>query len=142
MSFNFNIPLPLLESLQATFEKEGKKLAESVAASLGLPPQEVIKKVFKKTQIAVYDWDAPHICKILRRDEDVYAYCSKPCLLGTTKCLIHQNEENVEKHTCKKVQRLILDDKNLWLDKDCKVYSSDGTYVGWFKDGEVYLVQF
>ena len=30
MSFNFNIPLPLLESLQISFEKEGKKLAETV----------------------------------------------------------------------------------------------------------------
>jgi len=145
MSFNFNIPLPLLETLQTTFEKEGKKLAESVALSLGLHPQEVIKKVFKKTHISVYDWDAPSLCKILRKDELVYAYCSKPCVLGTTKCLIHQNEEIIGEPKHKPVQRLLLEDdgsKKLWLDKESRVYSSDGNYLGWFKNGEVYLIEY
>ena len=144
MSFNFNIPLPLLETLQTIFEKEGKKLAESVALSLGIHPQEVIKKVFKKTQINVYDWDAPSLCKILRKDELVYAYCSKPCVLGTTRCLIHQNEEITTEPKHKPVQRLLLEEgsKKLWVDRTMRVYSSDGNYLGWFKNGEVYLIEY
>lgn len=141
MSFNFNIPLPLLETLQNAFEKEGKKLAESVALSLGLPPKELINKVFKKTKICVYDWDAPPSCNILRQDNLVYAQCSKPCLLGTTKCLIHQ-DEFADKPNLKKVRRLILEDRRLWLDEDSKVYSSDGDYLGWLKNGEVYLIDY
>jgi hypothetical protein len=141
MSFNFNIPIPLLETLQAAFDREGKKLAESVALSLGLQPQEVIKKVFKKTGIAVYDWDAPPSCDVLRKDNLVYAQCAKPCLLGTTKCLIHQ-QEVVIRPVLKKVQRLVLDDKRLWLDEESKVYSSEGIYLGWLKNGELYLIDF
>ena len=141
MSFNFNIPIPLLETLQSAFEREGKKLAESVALSLGLQPQEVIKKVFKKTQIKVYDWEALSSCDVLRRDNLVYAQCSKPCLLGTTKCLIHQ-QEIVTKPDLKKMQRLVLDSNRLWLDEESKVYSSDGLYLGWLKNGELYLIDF
>jgi len=141
MSFNFNVPIPLLESLQSAFEREGKKLAESVALSLGLQPQEVIKKVFKKTGITVYDWDASSSCDILRRDNMVYAQCAKPCLLGTTKCLIHQ-QEIASKPNLKKVRRLVLDDKRLWLDEESKVYSSEGLYLGWLKNGELYLIDF
>jgi hypothetical protein len=141
MSFNFNIPIPLLETLQAAFDREGKKLAESVALSLGLQPQEVIKKVFKKTCIAVYDWDAPPSCDVLRKDNLVYAQCAKPCLLGTTKCLIHQ-QEVVIRPVLKKVRRLVLDDKRLWLDEESKVYSSEGQYLGWLKNGELYLIDF
>jgi hypothetical protein len=141
MSFNFNIPIPLLETLQSSFEREGKKLAESVAISLGLQPQEVIKKVFKKTKITVFDWDAPPSCDVLRKDNLVYAQCAKPCLLGTTKCLIHQ-QEIVIRPVLKKVQRLIVDDRRLWLDEESKVYSSDGDYLGWLKNGELYLIDF
>ena len=143
MSFNFNIPLPLLESLQVSFEKEGKKLAETVAKSLGLPTQEVIKKVFKKTQITVYDWDAPPLCDVIKKDKMVYVYCGKPCLLGTTKCMIHQREISQEPPQCKKVRKLVLEDTVLWLDETTsKVYSSDGEYTGWFKNNELYLAKF
>jgi hypothetical protein len=141
MSFNFNVPIPLLETLQSSFEREGKKLAESVALSLGLQPQEVIKKVFKKTKIAVFDWDAPPSCDVLRKDNLVYAQCAKPCLLGTTKCIIHQQEVS-NKPVLKKVQRLVVDDKRLWVDEESKVYSSDGDYLGWLKNGELYLIDF
>ncbi len=144
MSFNFNIPLPLLESLKIVFEREGKQLAEEIACSLGLSKKDVVKKVFsKKTAINVFEWEGPIRCNSESQKGLILRICGRPTLLGTTKCILHQ-KIHMNPSDLPKVRRLELEDEEvLWLDEETnKVYNDEYEYVGWLKEGELYKVDF
>ena len=145
MSYSFPIPLVLLETLKVSFEKEGKKLCKDIAKSLGLPPQEVIKRVMQKCQLDVFDIDQPTRCNILQLDEAIYRKCARSCLLGTERCYLHQRtEQKVVDKTL--IQRLDMPPefthKYLWVNSENRVYSSNGEEVGYIKNDEVYLVEY
>ena len=146
MSYSFPIPLILLETLKVSFEKEGKALCKDVAKSLGLPPQEVIKRIMKKCQLDVYDIEQPLRCNIMQLDETIYRKCGRPCLLGTERCCLHQRTEQKVVEKSLTLQRLDMPpdspNKHLWIDSENLVYSSDGKQVGHMKNDEVYLVDY
>ena len=146
MSYSFPIPLVLLETLKVSFEKEGRNLCKDVAKSLGLSPQEVLKRVMKKSQLEVFDIEQPLRCNIMQLDETIYRKCGRPCLLGTERCCLHQRAEQKVLDKSLSLQRLDMppdsDHKYLWLDSKNAVYSSDGKEVGYMKNDEVYLVDY
>lgn len=140
----FKIPQILLETIKITFEKEGKLLATQVAKSLGLPPKDVINRIYKKTNIEIIEWDAGSRCTAAKESEQVITLCGRTTLLGTTKCVLHQKEQDYEPDTkLLQVRKLILDDKVLWWDEATnKVFTEKSEYIGWLKDGELYTVDF
>jgi hypothetical protein len=143
MSFNFIIPLPLLETLQLAFEKEAKKLAEDVAKSLGLSKQEVIKLVLKKTNLKVIEWEQPPGCSILQHTNSIHIRCGRPCLLGTEKCSIHQKESDYEPEIKMPLRKIIIDKDSFWVYEETgAIYNTHGEKLGWMKHGEAYFISY
>jgi hypothetical protein len=143
MNYTIPIPLLLLNTLKASFEKEGKKMCTDIAKTLGLPPQDVIKKVFGKMNLEVIDYDKPSRCRILQKneDEEVYRWCSMPCILGTERCINHQTEKMANPQIKLPLQRIETENEILWLNENT-VYNSNGEEIGFLRDGELYLVEF
>jgi hypothetical protein len=137
MSYEIAIPYILLETLQIAFQKEAKKICREVANTVGLDPTDVYQKVCKNSKIQIYDLDVPAECPRLYKNGSIYSRCSRPCVLGTGKCLSHQNTIQKEPEVEKTVNRLIGTDEPLWV-QDSNVLNLNGENVGHFQDGQLF----
>ncbi len=146
MSYTVPIPLTILETLQMAFQAEAKKICREVANTLGIPTQDVVKRVCKSqtTHIQVYDIDVPPICPILAKQDSIYLRCSKPCLLGTGKCVDHQLTIQNEPTVQSLVRRVETEDGRVfWAEETTsQVYNSVGEPVGIIHDGELQLFRY
>jgi hypothetical protein len=123
MAYTIPIPLALLETLQGVFHKEARSVCIDVAKSLGIPKEEVIKRVLvqqPKVELQVFECETPAECPVLTLKDEIYMRCRRPCLLGTERCSLHQITKFKEPTSKQKYQRLC---------------SKDGALIGWKKEG-------
>lgn len=92
-----SIPKQLFDTLQTAFQTEARRLCRDAAKVLKQPEKDVLQilqKLPKLTLQIVDDSDLPLTCPILLQQEGILARCRAPCLLGTGRCLTHQDRMN------------------------------------------------
>jgi hypothetical protein len=133
---SYPIPTILLETLQSAFQHEAKKICAEVAETLGIPKQQVIKKVLNHTSfINLIECETPHVCMFLQKEKYIYTRCRKHALLGTGRCVNHQNIEQVQEEAKQVLRKLINGDAIFWLEEETgKVFDSTGSCVGTYAE--------
>lgn len=133
---SYPIPSILLETLQSAFQREAKKICSEVAVTLGIPKQQVLKKVLNITSfINLIECETPHVCMFLEKKDAIHVRCRRPCILGTGRCTFHQTSE-VQMEAKQILRRLINGDSVFWLEETTgQVYNSHGVEVGTYNNG-------
>lgn len=142
MAYTISVPLALLETLQGVFQKEARSVCVDVAKTLGLPKEEVIKRVLvqqSKVELQVFECETPTECPILTLKDEIYIRCRRSCLLGTGRCSLHQSTRLYKEPISKqKYQRLCSEDGTIlgWKKEgETTVYNGKGEPIGEFRDG-------
>lgn len=139
------IPQTLLNTLQATFDAEAKRLARDAAKVLRVPEKEVLQilKKIPKVQFKICDDnECANSCEVLLQKKKVLERCRRPCVLGTGRCLKHQ-EESKPPEINEEIQRLTRLEKHedisetLWCDESTHiVYNAELKIVGALTDDD------
>lgn len=145
---NVQIPQQLLESLQASFLGEAKRICRDAAKILKVPEKELIQKVLpqgSRVKLQVVDTnEAPTQCPAFVQEEMILRRCRLPALLGTGRCVCHQTAkipaipEDVLQLT--RLERYTAEDSPLWCNEATgEVIDSSGVVVGLYKNSELTL---
>lgn len=143
---NVQIPQQLLESLQASFMGEAKRICRDAAKLLKVNEKELLQKVLpsaSKIKLQVVDTnEAPTQCPALIQEESILRRCRMPTLLGTGRCMCHQTAKLPQlPEDCiqlVRMERLAVNDDALWCNEATgEVYDSSGAIVGLYKDSEL-----
>lgn len=139
------IPQTLLNTLQATFDAEAKRLARDAAKVLRVPEKEVLQilKKVPKVQFKICDdSECANSCDILLQRKKVLERCRRPCILGTGRCLKHQEETKPPElaDTLQRLTRLEMHEdiaEPLWCDESTRiVYNADYKVMGALLDDD------
>lgn len=145
---NVQIPQQLLESLQASFLGEAKRICRDAAKLLKVNEKELLQKVLpnaSKVKLQVVDTDeAPTQCHALIQEQTILRRCRMPTLLGTGRCVCHQTAKLPElPEDCiqlVRIERIETNDTALWCNEATgEVYDSSGAIVGLYKNSELRL---
>jgi hypothetical protein len=138
------LPRQLVDSLQAAFLGEAKRLCRDAAQILHVPEKEVLQKILpanSKVKLAILDdSDLPQTCHVLVPEGALVKRCRGPCVLGTGRCLLHQTVSipEIDSHSATKLTRVEKDqpdDPPLWCDEESGLlYDAEGTPVGYRTD--------
>jgi hypothetical protein len=145
------IPKPLLDSLQAAFLAEGRKLCRDAAKVLHKPEKEVldILKSLPKVSLIIHrdTDDTPTLCPVfLDTRGSLLQRCRRPCILGTGRCFRHQDateppsspENTITLTRIKKTAEL---DTQLWCCEETnEIYNAEGNIVGELNDQREILI--
>ena len=145
---NVQIPQQLLESLQASFLGEAKRICRDAAKILKVPEKELIQKVLpagSRVKLQVVDTnDAPTQCPVFLQEDCILRRCRQPTLLGTGRCVCHQMAkipevpEDVLQLT--RLERIKTSDTPLWCNEATgEVMDSSGTIIGQYKNSGLTL---
>jgi hypothetical protein len=136
---SISIPQTLLNTLQATFDAEAKRLARDAAKVLHVPEKEVLQilKKIPKVQFKICDDNEyTNSCEVLLQKKKMLERCRRPCVLGTGRCLKHQEESKppVLNEDIRRLTRLEKHedvDETFWCDESTRiVYNADLNAVG------------
>jgi hypothetical protein len=145
---NVQIPQQLLESLQASFLGEAKRICRDAAKILKVNEKEMLQKVLpqaNRVKLLVVDTnEAPTQCPALIQEESILRRCRMPTLLGTGRCLCHQTVTipNIPEECIQlvRMERMEQNDDPLWCNEATgEVYDSSGAIVGLYKNSELHL---
>lgn len=145
---NVQIPQQLLESLQASFLGEAKRICRDAAKILKVNEKELQQKVLpnaSRIKIQVVDTDeAPTQCHALIQEQSIFRRCRMPTLLGTGRCICHQTAKvpslPEECTQLVRMERIEANDDPLWCNEATgEVYDSSGAIVGLYKNSELRL---
>jgi len=142
-----NIPKSLFESLQASLNQEAKRLCRDAAKILKVSEKELQDKILKKMPKTTIhaDNDMPYSCPVFN-ENNILERCRKPCLLGTGRCLTHQNSTIPEPTTQKiltRIQPTLETPQPLWCDEtDGTVYDRSSKAVGSLINNRLILYKF
>ena len=154
MSHTVIIPQTLYETLQTAFLAEGKRLAADAARILGVDEKELVKKLFSSNRVAitlVEDSERPLSCLVPIQENVVLRRCRRPCVLGTSRCVSHQDithipELEADIDSSKILTRLGThpDIKEpLWVaEETSQIFNSKGNCVGRRTDDGIQLWAF
>jgi hypothetical protein len=146
---SLSIPKNLIANLDAAFQREGKKLALDIAKALKIPDKDaldIIKKM-EKISYKIYDTDDHDTtCPVFLPDSKVIQRCRRPCLLGTSRCIHHQEclPPPNPSPNCKELTRCIsalgdLQHKHMLYDEETNmIYNLNGELMGEVVDDEDY----
>ena len=127
------LPQTLIASLLAAFDAEAKRIAKDAAKILHVPEKEVLQLVKKlpKVQFKIYD-DSEHSssCPTLLEEPGLIRRCRHPCLLGTNRCMHHQDVDiPAIPDSVKLLTR--LKGNPYWCDEETRlVYDEKGECIG------------
>jgi hypothetical protein len=135
---SITIPKTLLQTLQTTFDAEAKRIAKDVSKILNIEEKELIQHLKKipKVQISIQDdSDTLTSCPVLIRGGSLVCRCKNPCILGTSRCIAHQNVDSIPSipdHIVNITKICHSDLENpLWCDESTKIiYDSSGSPIG------------
>ena len=136
---SITIPKLLLDTLEKRFAEEAKRLCKDAARILRQPEKDILAllKQMPKVKIQVADdSDFPTRCPIILQRHKVLERCRGPCILGTGRCVKHQNaqeppEPPSDLQVLVRIQPLEENDTPLWCDETTRqVFDSSGAAVG------------
>lgn len=143
---SITIPKLLLDTLEKRFAEEAKRVCKDAARILRQPEKDLLTllKQMPKFKLQVTDdSDFPTVCPILLQRHKILERCRGPCLLGTGRCVKHQNapeppEPSSHLQTLVKIQKMEENDTSLWCDEITRqVFDSSGTAVGELTDDNI-----
>ena len=136
---SITIPKLLLDTLEKRFAEEAKRVCKDAARILRRPEKELLAllKQMPKLKLSVADdSDFPTVCPIILQRHKILERCRGPCLLGTGRCLKHQNAPEPPEvpstlQVLVRIQKCDELDTQLWCDETTRqVFDSSGTAVG------------
>jgi hypothetical protein len=148
------VPKPLLDSLQAAFLAEGRRLCRDAAKVLHRPEKElldILKNLPKATLIVHRDTnETPTICPVfLDTQGKLVQRCRRPCILGTGRCFRHQDAADPPNPpgstlVLTRIKKLQDTDTQLWCCEETnEIYNAEGQVVGELNDQrEVLLFEY
>lgn len=118
---------------------EARKVCKDAAKILHQPEKDVLH-LLKKMQMMQFeiidDTDIPLVCPVMIQKEHVIERCRNNCVLGTGKCLKHQ-EESIPSDDLENIKKLTLiaqhPDMNekLWCNEETReILNAKGVVVG------------
>jgi hypothetical protein len=147
---SISIPQTLLQTLQASFDIEAKKLAKDAAKLLRVPEKDVLHllKQVPKVQFKVFDdTEIPTSCPVFLETPRFLQKCRRPCILGTGRCTHHQSITTIPTlpDTVLQLTRVRCEglSEPLWCDEDTQqIYNGSGTIVGKLEEETITLYTF
>jgi hypothetical protein len=147
---SISIPQTLLQTLQASFDSEAKKLAKDAAKLLRVPEKDVLQllKQVPKIQFKVInDTEIPTTCPVFLETPTFLQKCRRPCILGTGRCTTHQSVTTIPTIPDTVLQLTRVRCKTLteplWCDEETKqLYTASGTISGKLQDDTILLYTF
>jgi hypothetical protein len=148
-----SVPKQLFDTLQAALQTEARRLCRDAAKILKRPEKEVLgilQSMPKLSLKIVDDMDSPTQCPTLLQNEGLLSRCRKPCILGTGRCVAHQDAkeppelpESVEHMTRITLPSEYEEQTTLWVYEETqRVYDARGTIVGYItEDRELILYE-
>lgn len=136
---SITIPKLLLDTLEKRFVEEAKRVCKDAARILHRPEKELLALVKQMPKLKIQvadDSDFPTVCPILLQRHKILERCRGPCLLGTGRCVKHQNapeppEPSSHLQVLVRLQPTEENDTPLWCDETTRqVFDSSGTAVG------------
>ena len=150
MPTEITIPQTLFETLQSAFLAEGKRFCVDVAKILKIPEKELQAKLFKEKKVSitlVEDSERSLSCLVPVQKGVVLTRCRYPCVLGTSRCMIHQFVETIqepqdlEQYT--RIESHPSLKEPLWCDEETgEIVNTRGETLGEYKDEEIVLWTF
>jgi hypothetical protein len=141
------IPKSLFDSLQTSLNQEAKRLCRDAAKILKIPEKDLVGKIINKMPkiTIIEDNSTPYTCPVLI-ENNLLERCRRSCLLGTGRCLEHQNSSNPEPTTQKQLTRIqsTTDSPNaLWCyESTGDVYNKELKIIGQYKNNRLTLYDF
>ena len=153
LNYTMNIAIPqiLFETLQSAFLAEGKRFCTDAAKILKIPEKELQTKMFKdkKIHISLFkDSERPLSCLVPVQKGIVISRCRYPCVLGTSRCMVHQFVENIQEPSCNLKEYTRVEShpslkEPLWCHEETGILiNTAGQEVGQYVDEEIHLWTF
>lgn len=148
---SLTVPQSLFTTLQAAFLAEGKRLCADASKILRVPEKELVKKLFQEKKLhltLVEDSERPLSCLVSVKEKAILRRCRQPCLLGTSRCILHQSVEYIPENSesIPSLTRIAPHPSlpnPLWCNEETgAVLNAQGQEVGLYKDGCLSLWSF
>ena len=145
------IPQTLFETLQSAFLAEGKRFCVDIAKILKVPEKELQTKLFKEKKVHITlfeDSERPLSCLVPVQMGVVVKRCRYPCVLGTSRCMVHQFVEAIQEPSPDLIKYTRIEShpslkEPLWCHEDTGIIiNTAGQEVGEYKDEEIVLWTF
>ena len=138
-TMSVKLPKSLTDSLVTAFMAESRRVCRDAAKILYQPEADVLKILKAMPQIQfqiIDDSEIPNTCPVLIQKESVIERCRTGCILGTGRCVKHQDISTIPQISesliqLTRVRKLHQDDTPIWCNEATKeILDAAGTVIG------------